>query len=97
MTIVFENKNVYIYKTRLNGARVYYACEKGQDFYKITYTFDLDKVSDNVMYIDKKEDSSNPFKEVVSAYKRGCLFFENQTIKTLLTEKLRKLNGKRFT
>ena len=69
--------------------KVFYAGLKGQKDFRLRYTFDLEQASDDVIFVDKTN-LSLPIKDLANVYKRGRLFFENQQVKSLLDEKLKK-------
>lgn len=92
MTLYLTDDDVvFIYRKRdkLNGGYKFYVDDKGQLDYVVCYTFDLNKASDDCIFVDKTN-LSLPIKEIANSYKRGRLFFKNQKLKSLLTEELKR-------
>ena len=92
MTLTTERRNIYIYRTKnkLYGGFDFYACLKGQADHAVHYTFDINKVDENILYVDKTT-ISYPVLNLANGYKRGRLYFENQSIKEELTQLLKPL------
>lgn len=90
MTLTTSKRDIFIFRTRnkLYGGYDFYACSKGQIEHAVHYTFDIEKASESVYFVDKTT-ISTPVRELANNYKRGRLFFENQIIKNELTENLK--------
>jgi len=91
MNIIDKNMVIYIYMKRdeMSRNKVFYAGLKGQKDFRLRYTFDLEQASDDVIFVDKTN-LSLPIRDLANVYKRGRLFFENQQVKSLLDERLKK-------
>lgn len=91
MTISFEDLYIYIYKIkdRMTKSYIFYASGVGQKDFAVSFTFDINKASEDIILVDRTN-LSLPIKDLSNAYKRGRLFFENQEIKAKLSEELKK-------
>lgn len=90
MTLTTSKRDIFIYKknNKKYGGNDFYACSKGQIEHPVHYTFDIEKVDEDVYFVDKTT-ISYPVKDLANHLKRGRLFFENQSIKTELSELLK--------
>lgn len=86
---IVDNCNYYVYKTHSENRLQMFIGKEGNDNHKLKFTFDVERVTEEVQLIDRQLQPL-AIKNLVNAYKRGILFFEDVQTKAILTERLKK-------
>lgn len=89
MFTIVDKLNYYIFKAHEEGQIYFYASTEGNQNTNMKFTFDIERVNDNVYYIDKTA-KFTAIQTLVSFYKRGLLYFDSVETKMFFFEHLKK-------